>query len=72
MSAGSLYNEVCHVCRITLQRGVPCLQNHFAKRCDIFADSLYKRCDLQKGVTFLQTHFTKRCDMFAEPLYKEV
>ena len=52
--------------------------NHFIKRCDMFADSLYKevlhvcRLTLQRGVTCLQNHFTKRCGMFADSLYKEV
>ena len=40
--ADTLYQEVLHVCRLSLQRGVTCLQNHFTKRCGMFADSLYK------------------------------
>ena len=82
MFAASLYKEVWHVCRLTLQRGVTCLQPEF---------TLYKKVShvcrptLQRGVTCLQPHFTlykevtclqnhfpKRCDMFAESLYKEV
>ena len=57
MFADSLYKEVWHVCRRTLQSGVACLHNHFTKGCDMFADSLLN---------------TKRCGMFADSLYKEV
>ena len=60
--AGSLYKEMRHVCRLTVQRVVSYLQTHFTKRYDMFADPLYKemshvcRPTLQRGMTCLQTH----------------
>ena len=66
--ADTLYQEVLHVCRLSLQRGVTCLQNHFTKRCGMFADSLYKEtCDM-----FADSLYKETCDMFADTLYKEV
>ena len=67
MLAEPLYKKVWHVCRLTLQSGVTCLQNHFTKTCDMFVDSLYKKVWHVCRLTL-----QKRCGMFADSLYKEV